>query len=72
MGGGVSDRIKSIVVVLENDYREDDAAEIIMAIRMIKGVIDAQPTAWTSDDWVIRSRIRREMTDAIFAAINKP
>jgi hypothetical protein len=36
-------RHSGYIVVLETDVREDDAQEIMAAIRMIKGVVAVQP-----------------------------
>ncbi len=35
----MSDRIKGLTVTLRSDMRDDDAEQVINAIRMIKGVI---------------------------------
>jgi hypothetical protein len=58
-------RLKGVTVAFNNDIREDDAESILKAIRMIKGVLDVKPIEFSSDDYIIESRIRNEYQNKI-------
>jgi hypothetical protein len=61
-GGAVTDRHCGYVVALDHDVREDDAAVIIAAIKMIKGVVDVRPVVGDHFEMTIeRMRLRREI-----------
>lgn len=62
----MSDRIKGFVVSLDKDYRDDDAAVILNAIRMVRGVASVEPCLASIDDHINRDRVRRELWDKIF------
>ena len=54
----MTDRVDGIYVALERTMREDDAQEIIDAIKMIRGV---GPVTFMTDEphkWAIRSQAR--------------
>lgn len=57
----MSDRIKGLIVALDNDYRDDDAEAIINAIRMVRGVSNVTTSVASSDDWMARDRVRMEL-----------
>lgn len=38
----MTDRHRQIVVQLDHTYRDDDAEQIMQAIRMVKGVVDVR------------------------------
>ena len=57
----MTDRLKGLTVAFDRDIREDDAEAIVNAIKMIKGVLDVQPSYATSDDWIVEERVRREL-----------
>jgi len=61
----MTDRVKGLYVVLDNDYRDDDVQEIINAIKMIKGVQDVTNSIVDGDDWMNRSRIGFEFQSKI-------
>lgn len=46
-------------VVLEEDIREDDAEALIIALRMIKGVVSVKPVE--SDFKTVIAAVRRDM-----------
>lgn len=62
----MTDRLKGLTVAFDHDIREDDAEAIVNAIKMIKGVVDVKPTYATSEDWINRERIRRELGAALW------
>ena len=57
----MSDRYKGFVVTLDRDVKDEDAEDIITAISMIRGVIDAKPVMAGIDDHMNRARIKREL-----------
>jgi len=66
----MTDRLKGCTVVFEKDIRDDDAAEILSAIKMVKGVLSVTPDLLVPDDWGCeeRARIRlgREILELIY------
>lgn len=54
-------RIKGVLVTLEEDIREDDAAATLAAIRQIRGVLSVDPVPADIDDHMARSRVRHEL-----------
>jgi hypothetical protein len=66
----VTDRVGAITVILEKDWRADDVQAVINALKMIRGVADAMPEVTSVTDAIARVRVRREMIDKIFGAIN--
>jgi len=62
----MTDRLKGLTVAFDRDIREDDAEAIVSAIKMIKGVLDVQPSYATSEDWMNRCRIRDELGTALW------
>lgn len=57
----MSDRIKGVVVTFDRDLREEDCADIVRAIGMIRGVVSAEPSVATIDDHMARVRVREEL-----------
>jgi hypothetical protein len=58
----MTDRVKALTVVLDNDYREDDVQEIAKAIGMVKGVTAVSLVKTDTNDYVNRARVRAELT----------
>lgn len=52
----MTDRHSGYVVVLDRDIREDDAEEIIRALRMIRFVADVQPVTADTAELIISTR----------------
>jgi hypothetical protein len=65
----MTDRVKGFTVTLAEDVRIDDVEPVMNAIRMIKGVVDVEPSITNSDDhmnrMVITSKIRLKLIDFI-------
>ncbi|HUT90116.1 MAG TPA: hypothetical protein VMY37_11505 [Thermoguttaceae bacterium] len=61
----MTDRLKGCVVVFDEDIREDDAEPLMAAIAQLRGVLSIQPSIRTADDWMIRERVRRELTEKL-------
>ncbi|MFA5207532.1 MAG: hypothetical protein WC428_02630 [Candidatus Paceibacterota bacterium] len=53
----MTDRVKGFTVTLAEDMRIDDIEPIMQAIRMIKGVIDVQPSITDSNDHINRIQV---------------
>lgn len=65
----MTDRIKGFTVVLDGDYRDDDAEDIRTALEMVKGVLSATPSVRTPEDWMNRERVRHEMGEKLWDAL---
>lgn len=57
----MTDRLASVVVVFENDIREDDAQPIIEAIKHLRGVLDVRPEIVGADHVVAKAQARGEI-----------
>lgn len=60
----MTDRIRTMTVVLDKEYRVDDAESISDAIRMIKGVskvVDGEPTRGDMDVWQAKHELRKQL-----------
>jgi hypothetical protein len=60
----MTDRINSIIVVLEHDMREDDVECVLNSIRMNRFVLSVKPNVTTGHDHVSHERLshRYEMS----------
>lgn len=63
----MTDRLKGLTVAFESDIRDDDAQCIIDAILMIKGVSGVTTSLSSSEDYMNRQQVRREVVDKIYA-----
>jgi hypothetical protein len=66
----MTDRFKGLIVALDKDYRDDDAASIIEAIKMVKGVLEVKPVVAKIDDCVIKIRVAEEMEKKLYKALH--
>jgi hypothetical protein len=58
----MTDRYSAITVILERNIREDDAEPLIAAIKLLRGVLDAQPIiAEPISDSIAYARVRYEL-----------
>ena len=62
----MTDRIKSLTVVLEQDTRTDDVEVVVSAIEMIRGVLKVELHKADSMDFVAENRVRRELIDKLY------
>lgn len=67
----MTDRLKGCWVVFEKEYREDDAEEILAAIRMVKGVGSVEPKLADPDHYMARSQAKHDIRKAIFDLWNE-
>ena len=63
-------RYHSLIAVLENNIRDDDAMAIISAIKMIKGVIsvsgeEADPESYMAEKRALK-KLRDQMADILY------
>ncbi|MCY1741181.1 hypothetical protein [Ensifer sp. SL37] len=65
----MTDRHSGYFVTLETDIREDDASEILSAIRMIKGVLTVDPHIGNPSDQIAIARVKREMSEKIISIV---
>lgn len=66
----MTDRIKALTVVLEEDYRDDDVENIITAILMVRGVLDVTDRYIDSiEDHIAYSRVRRELGEKLIRVL---
>jgi hypothetical protein len=59
------DRIKGLVVTLDQDYKDEDIKSLIDAINMIKGVTNVDLVGSNIDDIINRNRIKNEFQDKL-------
>lgn len=68
----MTDRIRGLIVTLDDDYREDDAETIVGALKMIKGVANVEMAPATSvQDYLNRQVVRLEMVNKMLDAIRE-
>ncbi len=68
----MTDRIKGVYVAFDQDYRVDDAEDILTAIRMVKGVLDVVSDGHVVDfdDWNNRAQIRSELSGKLWDVLH--
>jgi len=67
----MTDRVKGFTVTLERDIREDDFQRIKEAVEMIKGVLHVEPVLVTSEDFMIKQRIKHDVTMNIIKLVKE-
>ena len=67
----MSDRTMSLTVVLDKDYRVDDAESIINAIKMIKGVGTVGVNVADSGSYVAYSMARMDLEKTLWDALHE-
>jgi len=65
----MTDRYHSLTVALDRDIRDDDAEPILMAIRMIKGVLSVKPKVADIDSNMAEDRAHRELERKLWDVI---
>lgn len=65
----MTDRLKALLVVLEQPIREDDAEPLIEAIKQLRGVAEVVPSVSNLDDesnrMMVRSEFRKKLWDVL-------
>ncbi len=66
----MTDRYYALTVCLDKDIREDDAAPIIEAIMLLRGVICVKPNISNPEIWAAEMRasveLRQRVIDALY------
>lgn len=65
----MSDRIKSITVVLEDNVRDDEAQAIVEAIKCMRRVVSAEANVADIEHYSARMQIRREIGEQLIGVI---
>lgn len=65
----MSKRINTVTVVLEKETRDDDCEAILNAIRMVKGVLRAEPNTADSTEYMAQERARSELGQKLWEVI---
>ena len=63
-------RVKGFTVTLKNNIREDDFQRILEAVEMITGVLHVEPVLVTSKDFMMKTRLKFDITDKILKFIH--
>lgn len=67
--GTVTDRIKALTVILDQDYRDDDVQAIVHAIEQLRGVSSVTLVQATTDDYMARQVVGLKIERVIFDAL---
>lgn len=62
----MTDRIASLTVVLDREYRDDDCQSIIDAIQMTKGVLKVTPEVVDIGHYTAKEQARMDLRQKIF------
>jgi len=65
----MTDRFNALIVVLENDIREDDAKPLIEAIEQLRGVLKVTGNVADLSSQIAETRARRELEQKIWDAL---
>lgn len=65
----MTDRIRSLTVVLADNTRDDDANRLIDAIRLMRGVVDVQADVTNAADYSAQMLARTELRNQIAAIL---
>ena len=65
----MTNRYHSLTVALDRDIRDDDAEPILMAIRMIKGVLSVKPKVADMDSNMAEDRARIDLGQKLWDVI---
>ncbi len=68
----MTNRVKGFVVVLDKDIREDGMQSTINAIKMVKGVVRAEPiTCMPHEQQIIELRVKEMLRGKLDALIDE-
>ena len=65
----MTDRVVTLTVALDRDYRIDDVENITNAIRMIKGVAAVDIDVATPETYWAKTTARQELCEKIFKVL---
>lgn len=68
----MTDRVRALTVVLDQDYRDDDVQTLMNAITHMKGVAHVEHDAHITDlnDFTARQRVRSEVADGMLGMLD--
>ena len=61
----MTDRVKGCTVVFEKDIREDDVEPVLIAIRMLRGVLAVEGVLAKPGDWFAEQRAIRRFREQL-------
>lgn len=62
----MTERYSGYVITMAHDIREDDAEQVINALRLIRGVVDVRPVVADGvESWIAESRVRVELANKL-------
>jgi hypothetical protein len=67
----MTDRIRHLTVVLDDDYRDDDIEAIVRTIQMIRGVAAVETHVVTAPDRIARMTVQGEIERDLHSAIDQ-
>jgi len=67
----MTDRIKGLTVVLEDDLLEDDCQPVIDAISMLKGVVRVEKHVADHHHWMAKLQLRNDLFGALHDTFDK-
>lgn len=65
----MTDRFMSFIVILDTNYREDDAEKIKQAISMIQGVHTVSPIVATPEAYIAEERAKIDLRKKLFEVL---
>ncbi len=65
----MTDRVNSLLVVLDQDYRDDDIEVLRKAIMQMKGVINVSLNVSNSETHMSEVRAKRELGDKLWEVL---
>jgi hypothetical protein len=65
----MTDRYNKLVVVLDENLRDDDAEPLMNAIRQMKGVLSVEGNVVTPTDHVATVRVKHELAQKVLEFI---
>ncbi len=72
----MTDRFKGFLVTLDEEIREDDAEQILTALKMVKGVFSVKPYVNGMEDWMMYEKgvwdTRRAISNFMCKSVEKP
>ena len=67
----MTDRIRTVTVVLDADYRDDDVIPILTALRMVRGVASVEARVVEGADYTARLVTRAMCLDRALDAVRE-
>jgi len=66
----MTDRLHSLTVVLDQNYRNDDAEALILAIMQFRGVCSVKGNVADSESYMAETRAKSELRKALFKVLD--